>query len=138
MAEREAAGYRTIRHAGEYGNACLEVFEGEFAADAAATVLQLGKLSGAITITQVVAKTDDMGDAQTMDIGYRYLTTGDGTSDPDGLFDGIDTGTAAAVNTFYGPLEIADGDGIELVASNIGAAATGTIVLIVSYKYNGQ
>jgi len=138
MAEREAAGYRKVRHAGEYGNANTEVFKGTFAADAAATILKLGKMSGAITITSVVAKTDDMGLAQTMDIGYRYLTTGDGTSDPDGLFDGIDTGTAAAVNTFNGPLEIAVGDGIELIAQNLGDAATGDVALIVNYIYNGQ
>jgi len=138
MAEREAAGYRKVRQAGEYGNACTEVFTGEFAADAAATILKLGRLSSAITIMSVVAKSDDMGNAQTMDIGYRYLTDGDGTDDPDGLFDGIDTGTAAAVNTFNGPLTINDGDGIELVASNIGDAATGTLTLIVNYVYNGQ
>lgn len=138
MAEREAAGYRKVRHAGEYGNACIEVFLGAFAADAAATILKLGTLSGAVTITSVVAKTDDLGLAQTMDIGYRYLDSGDGTDDPDGLFDGIDTGTAAAVNTFNGPLDIADGGGIELVAQNIGDAATGNISLIVNYVFNGQ
>jgi hypothetical protein len=138
MADRQGANYKTVQQAGEYGNACVAVFEDAFAADAAATVLQLGKLAGSVTIHRVTAKTGDMGAAQTMDIGYRYLTSGDGTSDPDGFFDGIDTGTAAATNSWVGKLDIAQGNGIELVASNIGAAATGAIILIVEYVYNGQ
>ena len=138
MADRQASGYKTVRQAGEYGNACVAVFSGLFAADAAATVLQLGQLAGSVRIHRVTAKTADMGGAQTMDIGYRYLQSSDGLDDPDGFFDGIDTGTAAAVNTFVGPVEIAQGNGIEIVASNIGAAATGQIDVIVEYEYLGQ
>lgn len=138
MAEREGVGFKAQQHAGVYGNSHVAVITEEFAADAASTILKLGKLSGAIRIFGVIAKTDDMGNAQTMDIGYRYLDSSDGTSDPDGFFDGIDTGTAAAVNTLWTDLVIADGKGIELVAQNLGDAATGTITLIVMFQYLGQ
>lgn len=138
MADRQGANYKTVQQAGEYGNACVAVFEDAFAADAAGTVLQLGKLAGSVVIHRVTAKTADMGGAQTMDIGYRYLTGSDGTSDPDGFFDGIDTGTAAATNTWVGKLAVAQGHGIELVAQNLGAVATGAITLIVEYVYIGQ
>ena len=138
MADRQGANFKTLQQAGEYGNVCAAVFSDAFAADAAATVLQLGKLAGSITILRVTAVTADMGNAQTMDIGYRYLESADGVSAPDGFMDGIDTGTAAAENAFTGPLEIAAGCGIEVVASNIGDVATGAISVIVEYVYNGQ
>lgn len=138
MADRQGAGYKTVQQNGEYGNACRAIFEDAFAADADGTVLQLGQLAGSIVITRVVTITGDMGGAQTMDVGYRYLTAADGTSDPDAFEDGIDTGTAAAVNTYDGVTRIAAGHGIEIVASNIGAAATGSIKVIVDYVYLGQ
>ena len=138
MAEFTGPNYKTLQQAGEYGNACVAVLSFTFAAHAAASIALMGKLAGGITITRVRAVSADMGNAQTMDIGYRYLTAADGTSDPDGLFDGIDTGTAAATNTFDDVLEIADGNGIEIIAQNIGDAATGALSLVVEYKYNGQ
>ena len=138
MADRQGVNYKTVQQNGEYGNACVAVFEDAFAADTADTVLQLGQLAGSVVIHRVTAKTADLGGAQTMDIGYRYLTATDGTSDADGFFDGIDTGTAAATNTFVGPTRIANGHGVEIVAQNIGAAATGAIAVIVEYTYVGQ
>ena len=138
MADRQGANYKTVQQAGEYGNACVAVFEDAFAADAASTILQLGKLAGSVTIHRVTTITDDMGGAQTMDVGYRYLTSGDGTSNPDAFEDGIDTGTAAATNTWTGKEDIAAGNGVEIVAQNIGAEATGAITVIVEYVYNGQ
>tara|TARA_R110002110_G_scaffold415835_1_gene657221 strand:+ start:37724 stop:38140 length:417 start_codon:yes stop_codon:yes gene_type:complete len=138
MADRKGKNYRTQQQAGHYGNASVAVFKDEFAADAAGTVLQLGKLPGGSRIFRVTAKNADMGDAQTMDVGYRYLNPADGTSDPDAFFDGIAAGTAAAVNEFVGAIDIAEGEGVEIVAQNIGAAATGEIICIVEYVYNGQ
>ena len=138
MADRKGVNFNTLQQAGEYGNANVAIFKDAFAGDAAGTVLQLGRLAGGISIYRVTAKTADMGDAQTMDIGYRYLTGTDGTNDPDAFHDGIDTGTAAATNEFVGKVDIANGDGVEIVASNIGAAATGEIICIVEYVYNGQ
>lgn len=138
MADRQGANYKTLQQNGEYGNACRAIFVDAFAADADGTVLQLGQLPGNCTITRVVTITGDMGGAQTMDIGYRYLKSSEGTSDPDAFEDGIDTGTAAATNTFEGVVNIAKGQGVEVVATNIGAAATGAISVIVDYVYHGQ
>ena len=138
MAERKGVNFNTLQQAGEYGNANVAVFKDAFAADAAGTILRLGKLAGGISIHRVTVKTADMGDAQTMDVGYRYLTETDGTDDPDAFLDGIDTGSAAATNEFVGKEDIANGDGVEIVASNIGAEATGEIIVIVEYTYRGQ
>jgi hypothetical protein len=138
MADRMGKGFKTVQQAGEYGNACVATFKDVFAADAAGTVLQLGQLAGSVSIFRVTAVTGDMGSAQTLDLGYRYNTPTDGTSDPDAFFDGIDTGTAAATNVFNGIVDIAAGNGIELVASNLGDAATGAIDVIVEYIYHGQ
>lgn len=138
MAEFQGPKYKTLQQAGEYGNANVAVLDFTFAAHAAASIALLGQLAGGITIHRVTAVAADMGGAQTMDIGYRYLQSTDGTSDPDGFFDGIDTGTAASENTFNGAIDIAEGRGIEILAQNIGAAATGLLQVIVEYTYNGQ
>lgn len=138
MADRQGKNFRTVQQAGEYGNACVAVFQDAFAADAAGTILQLGRLAGSIDIHRVTVKTADMGSAQTMDVGFRYLNSADGTSNPDAFADGVDTGTAAAVNTWVGKESIAAGEGVEIVAQNIGDAATGEIIVIVEYNYKGQ
>lgn len=138
MAERKGVNFNTLQQAGEYGNANVAVFKDAFAGDAAGTILRVGKLAGGTSIHRVIVKTADMGDAQTMDVGYRYLTETDGTDDPDAFLDGIDTGSAAATNEFVGKEDIANGDGVEIVASNIGAEATGEIIVIVEYTYRGQ
>lgn len=138
MADIQSPGYKAQQQNGEYGNARVAVFSVTLAAFATTDLMLLGTLPGSIRIHRVTAKTGDMGGAQTMDIGYRYITTADGTSDPDGFFDGIDTGTAAATNTYVGPLSIAQGNGVEVVAAPIGAAATGQLDVIVEYDYIGQ
>ena len=138
MAEFNGPDFKTLQHAGEYGNLCAAVLAYTYAAEAAGSIVKFGQLAGGITITRVFMKSADLGGAQTYDLGYRYLTSGDGTSDPDGFLDGVDTGTAAAANTYNGPLEIAEGDGIEIVGTNIGAAATGLVEVIVEYIYNGN
>lgn len=138
MAEFQGPNYKTVQPNGEYGNARVAVLGYLFAGEAASSIALLGKLPGSCKIHRVTAKSADMGGAQTMDIGYRYVTTADGTSDPDGFFDGIDTGTAAAVNTFNGPLDIAAGDGVEIIAQNLGAAATGQLYVTIEYEWRGQ
>lgn len=138
MAEFKGPNFNTVPHAGEYGNLSCAVMSYEYAGEAAGSIVRFGKLPGGCTITRVFAKHDDLGGAQTYDLGYRYLTTADGTSDPDCFADGIDTGTAAGTATYNGPLSIAEGDGVEIVGTNIGAAATGTVEVIVEYIYNGN
>jgi hypothetical protein len=139
MAERKGQNYKTLQQAGEYGNACVAVLSALFAADPAATIVLMGQLAGGITITRVTVVHADLGSAQTMDIGYRYLDANDGgTDDPDGFFDGIDTGTAAGEAVKNGPIEIVDGCGIEILAQNLGDAATGQVDVIIDYVYNGQ
>ena len=138
MADIQSPGYKNAQANGEYGNARVAVFSVVLDAFPTTDLMELGVLPGGSRIHRVTAKTADMGDAQTMDIGYRYLRAADGTSDPDGFFDGIDTGTAAAVNTFVGPLTIANGQGVEVVLAPIGAAATGAVDVIVEYEWVGQ
>lgn len=138
MAEFTGPNYRTIQHNGEYGNLSVAVLSYEYAAEAAASVVKFGVLPGGITITRVFMKSADLGSAQTYDLGYRFLNDADGTDDTDGFLDGVDTGTAAAENTFNGPLSIAEGGGVEVVGTNIGDAATGLVEVLVEYVYNGN
>jgi len=139
MAEFTGPNYRTATQAGEYGNLCSAIFSYTYAAEADGSIVKFGKLSGGITITRVFMKFADLGSAQTYDLGYRYLGgTSEGTDDTDGFQDGIDTGSAAGTATYNGPLVIANGKGIEVIGTNIGAAATGAVSVIVEYVYNGQ
>lgn len=138
MAEFKGPNFNTVPHAGEYGNLSSAVMSYTYAAEAAGSIVRFGKLPGGCTITRVFMKFADLGSAQTYDLGYRYLTTADGTSDPDGFVDGGDTGTAAGTATYNGPLSINEGDGIEIVGTNIGDAATGLVQVIVEYIYNGN
>lgn len=138
MAERKSSTYKTLQQNGEYGNACVALLSADLVASAASDITLLGVIPGGSTIVRVTAATDDLGAAQTMDIGYRYIKTTEGTSDPNGFFDGVDTGTAAYAGTFTGPVEIADGCGVEIMAQNLGDAATGAVSLMVEYVYHGQ
>lgn len=138
MAEFTGPNYRTLQKADAHGNLNCAILSYEYAGEAAGSIVKFGKLSGAVTITRVFMKFDDLGAAQTYDLGYRYLNSADGTDDPDGFVDGQDTGTAAGSATYNGPLEVAEGGGIEIVGTNIGDAATGTVEIIVEYIYRGQ
>jgi hypothetical protein len=138
MADVQSPGYKNAQQNGEYGNARVAIMSVALAAFATTDLALLGQLPGSCRIHRVTAKTGDMGAAQTMDIGYRYKVTAEGTSDPDGFFDGIDTGTAAATNTYVGPVTIAAGQGVDIVAAPIGAAATGQLDVIIEYEYLGQ
>jgi hypothetical protein len=138
MAEVKLQSYKTLQQNGEYGNACIAILAGTLVAAAASDISLLGQIPGGSTIVRVTAAVDDMGGAQTMDIGYRYLKPGEGVDDPNGFFPGADTGTAAFAGVFTGPLEIADGCGVEIMAQNLGAVASGDISLMVEYVYHGQ
>ena len=138
MAERNGSNYKTLQQAGEYGNASVAVFDATFTGDVAADVLKLGKLPGGSVIHRVTMVSPTLGGAQTLDLGYRYLDANDGADALDALLNGVDTGTGGTFE-FKGALAIANGCGIEIVATNVGAgAATGVASVVVEYKYDGQ
>ena len=139
MAEFDGPNYKTLQPNGEYGNARVAVLKYEAAGEAAGSVLKLGKLPGASLIHDVVLFHDDLGTGNTLDLGYRYLTAADGTSDDNYWFDNKDTATAGArAASAAEPVRIANGDGVEIIATTASAAVTGTIYAIVSYIWEGQ
>lgn len=139
MAEYTGPDYRTIPQSGEYGNARVATFTFEATGQAAASVLLLGTLPGNAKIHNVILQHDDLGTGNTLDVGYRYKVTAEGTSDTDYWFDAQDTATAAArVTSSAWPVTIAPGQGVEVVAVANSAAVTGTISLTVEYTWLGQ
>jgi len=138
MAERQAQNYRTIQHSGEYGNCRMAVLEDTLAADGIADVIQLGQIAGSSRIVDVILYNAALGASTTLDVGYRYLTTADGTDDENGFIAAQDTSSAVRTSMAGDVDTIADGDGVEIVAVVGGAAATGKITVVVLYDWVGQ
>jgi hypothetical protein len=138
MAERNGSNFKTLQQAGEYGNACRAILDATFTGDAAADTVLLGHLPGGSIITGVTMVTPSLGAAQTMDVGYRYTAPAEGAAALDAFLNGVDTGTGGTF-VFTGVATVADGCGIDIVATNVGAgAATGTASVVIDYVYQGQ
>ena len=139
MAEFTGPDYKTLQANGQHGNARVAILKYEAAGEAAASILKLGKQPGAAFVYDVVCFHDDLGTGNTIDVGFRYVTTADGTSDDNYWFDNKDTATAGARTVSAAePVLIADGNGVEIIVTTAGAAVTGTIYVIVAYDWVGQ
>lgn len=139
MAEFTGPNYGTLQASGEHGNARVAILKYEAAGEAAGSIFKLGKLPGAAFVHDVVCFHDDLGTGNTIDVGFRYLTTTDGSSVDNYWFDNKDTATAAARTVSAAePILIANGDGAEVIVTTAGAAVTGTIYVIASYDWIGQ
>ncbi len=139
MAELQCPGYKNAQQNGEYGNARVAHFAVTLAALATTDLMLLGQLPGSIKIHRISLKSADLGTGNTLDIGYRYLRSTDGTAVLDGFFNNLDTSAAALANSMVlGPINIAQGNGVELTLSTAGAVATGQVDLFVEYDYLGQ
>jgi hypothetical protein len=139
MAEIQSPGYKNPQQNGEYGNARVAHFAVTLAALATTDLVLLGQLPGGSKITRVSLKAADLGTGNTLDIGYRYQRAADGAAALDGFFNNLDTSAAALANSMVlGPINIANGQGVDVTLSTAGAVATGQVDLFVEYVWNGQ
>jgi len=139
MAEFTGPDYKTLQPSGEHGNARVAIFNYETAGETAGSIYKLGVLPGSARVYRVTLQHDDLGTGNTVDLGYRYLNSADGTSDPDYWFAAQDTATAAAkVTSAAFAVTLAVGDGAEVLLTGNTAALTGTVQVIVEYDWIGQ
>jgi len=130
---------------GAYNNANLHFMYDEYVASslAANDIIQVGDVlpTGAIVI-DIQVQFDDLGTGTTLDIGD--------SNDVDRYLDGIDTATAAGKTSMQtssvtiGPLTgrgyvvgTNSGDN-QIIATNLGASATGTLKFCIIYATRGR
>lgn len=135
MATRKGKNYATTQQAGEYGNACVAALAVAFAADADGDVVLAGQLPGGSTIHRVTVVGEALGASSTVTAGFAYKNPADGT---DGDLSGAVDTSVVSDDTTNGIVEIAEGGGVDIIATIGGGAVTGALQLIVEYQYNGQ
>lgn len=134
MATRNGKKYATTQQAGEYGNACVALLAVTFA-DADGDVVKVGQLPGGSTIFRTTVVGEALGAGSTVTAGYAYKTPTDGV---DGDLSGAVSTAVVSDDVTNGLVEIADGCGVDIIATVGGGAAAGDLAVIVEYVYNGQ
>lgn len=138
MAEVNGDRYKNLPMAGEYGNLAAGVYTKTLAAAAIADTVLLGDIPGAAEITRVTLVNAALGASTTLSLGYRYKVAAEGSNALTAFFNAASTASAARADSAADVVQIANGAGVELVATVGGAAATGKITAIVEYIYRGQ
>lgn len=137
MAERQGLTFNTVQQNGEYGNASVALLNDLLAADAIADTIVLGKLPGGSSIFAAAMINAALAASTTISLGYRYIDSADGSDDLTAFHSAVSTSSAARTEFAGAPVEIADGNGVEIVATVGGAAATGALDAVLEYVYNG-
>lgn len=137
MAERNGATAKKTAMNGTYGNACVARLNDVLAADAIADTIVLGELPGSAVVYRSTLKNAALGASTTISIGYRYKDSADGSNALTAFHNAKATDSAGSQETL-GPIEIAKGSGVEIVATVGGGAATGRIDNFLEYEYVGQ
>ena len=138
MAEIQGSTYRTLQQAGEYGNQAVAVLTDILAAAQIADIIKLGVLPGGAKILRVTLQNAALGAGTTLDVGYRYLTGTDGADDTTAFVAAQATASAGVNDLGTGVVDIAIGDGVEVVATVGGGAATGQVDVVVEYVHTGK
>lgn len=128
----EGSGFKTVQMNGEYGNLCAAI--SEFTADGteADSVIDFLRLPAGCYVTDVRAISEDLGGA-TMAVGYRYVDGSAGAAAGDAF---IGAEALSGIAAYEGlPLKFED----EFIVTGTvgGAAATGTVAVIVEYVFDG-
>lgn len=119
---------------GTYGDANLAVMYVVFAGEAAATVVDMGALPPTAQVTDVIVKHDALGASVTLKAGYASID-GSVAAVDDYFMSGVDGAAAGRADSIVHPVEFDTQSLITLTTG--GAAATGRVTMLVSYKYRG-
>lgn len=138
MAEFTGPNYGTIQPNGQHGNARVAILEYTAAGEASGSVLLLGKIPGAARIYEVVLRNAALGSGVTVSVGTRYLDSSEGTGSATAFTSATVCTSAARTISTSDIVEIAEGKGVEIIATTGVGAATGKITVIVSYDWVGQ
>ena len=137
MAERQGSTARTIQQNGEYGNGSVALLNDTLVGDAIADTVVLGSLPGGSSIFIATMINAALGASSTISLGYRYIDTADGSADLTAFHSAVAKASGARTEYAGAPVVIADGGGVEIVATVGGGAATGALDAVMEYVYNG-
>jgi hypothetical protein len=100
----------------------------------------MGRLPKGAKVVEVILAFPDLGTAGLLDVGYEYVSSADGTSDPDAFLNDVDVNTAAGTvkmsdqaNMVGMGVEMAGEANIVVTAIQATTATSGKIKLIVEY-----
>lgn len=102
--------------------------------------IYMGRLPKGAKIIEVVLASTDLGSTGDVDVGYEYVDSASGTSDPDAFLDGVDVNAAAVTHVMSAKANMA-GFGVEMAGeayalitmSEASDATSGTIKLCIYY-----
>lgn len=130
----EAIGFTKPLKNGEYGSACKEARSVALSAAAIGTEVDFIRLPAGTLLFGIEARNDALAASTTMQFGVRY-PDGGGTDDDDLLLAAASTATAGSRSSPGHPIMF-DVDVI-ITGTVAGAAATGTVTVIVDYVFEG-
>ena len=138
MAEFTGPNYKTVQANGQHGNARVAILQYTAAGEASGSVLLLGKIPGATRIYGAVLRNAALGTGVTVSLGTRYLDSAEGTGSATAFTSATVCTSAARTVSSSDVVDIANGKGVEIIATTGVGAATGVITAIIEYEWKGQ
>ena len=135
MANREGEKLKRKPASGEYGDACLFISKFVAAATPIADVVRFAELPAGCEVIDINLVNDALGASSTLSIGYEYVDSSVGAAAPAAFKAATTTASAGKLTTAFHPQMF--NDNVYVTATVGGAAITGTVTVIISYRYVG-
>lgn len=135
MATKQSPSIRARVFNGEYGNLSVAKGYGTFTGDAIGTVIQCIEVPAGAEIYGMDIFRAALGASTGLKVGIAY-PDGDGTDDDD-LFATVADSSSAGTTEYKAKPFTTPGRSI-ITITNTGAAATGTVDLVLKYVYSGE
>lgn len=120
---------------GEYGDACFFPAPVTLTAAAIGDVIRFAKFPAGTEIIDVALVNAPLGASVTLNAGYEYVNSADGAAAPAAFQAAASKTSAGKTVGAFAPVEF---DSPFFVTSTVaGAAATGLVTAVISYRFNG-
>lgn len=135
MAYREGTKLKRKPANGEYGDSCLFTSQFTGASTPVGDVIRFAEFPAGCEVIDVDIVNDALGASSTLSIGYEYVDSSVGAAAPAYFKAATATSAAGKIDGVAHPIQF--NDSVFITATIGGAAITGLVTAIVSYRYVG-